>query len=235
MEYFDVYMLHWLNAKHYRIAEEQKEFDFLKEIKSKGLAKKIGFSFHDSPELLNTILTAHPETDVVLMQINYLDWDSAAVQFRKCYETAVKHGKAVENGINYFDMAGGHASIYPAYGKALADCRKNVLLQVYFGADYTSGEYGWDLSLDAVKKSVDRQLKNLQTDYIDFGFMHCLDEENDLNTYLANGVLDYIKEHYLTLEKTASDCIGCGHCDVRCPFTVAQSARMQEIKEYFGK
>ena len=327
---------------------------------------------------------------------------------------------ALENGINYFDMAGGHASIFPAYGKALADCRKNVFLQVHFGADYTSGEYGWDLSLDAVKKSVDWQMKNLQTDYIDFGFMHCLDEENDLNIYLANGVLDYIlelknqgvvrhiglsthspamankvldmgiidrlmfsinpmydygqgdyamgggneryelycrcekegvgisvmkpfnggllldgakspfkkalttvqclqyaldrpgvltvmqgagnipqlkenltyltaseeekdysiigsftpeetsgkcvyckhchpcpagldiglinkyydlarlgddlaKEHYLTLERTASDCIGCGHCDSRCPFAVAQSARMQEIKDYFGK
>ena len=26
---------------------------------------------------------------------------------------------ALEHGINYFDMAGGHAAIFPAYGKAL--------------------------------------------------------------------------------------------------------------------
>lgn len=43
------------------------------------------------------------------------------------------------------------------------------------------------------------------------------------------------KEHYLTLEKTAEDCIGCGHCNSRCPFGVQQAERMQEIKEYFGK
>ena len=42
------------------------------------------------------------------------------------------------------------------------------------------------------------------------------------------------KEHYLTLEHRAEDCVGCGHCDSRCPFHVAQSARMQEIQAYFG-
>ena len=43
------------------------------------------------------------------------------------------------------------------------------------------------------------------------------------------------REHYLTLEKTASDCVQCGHCNHRCPFHVDQMARMQEIAEYFGK
>lgn len=42
------------------------------------------------------------------------------------------------------------------------------------------------------------------------------------------------REHYLTLEKRAGDCGGCGHCDGRCPFHVAQSSRMQEILSYFG-
>ena len=31
-----------------------------------------------------------------------------------------------------------------------------------------------------------------------------------------------------------SSCIGCGHCDRRCPFHTAQSARMKEIAAYFG-
>ena len=42
------------------------------------------------------------------------------------------------------------------------------------------------------------------------------------------------REHYLTLERTASDCLSCGHCDRRCPFHVVQSRRMQEILAYFG-
>ena len=50
---------------------------------------------------------------------------------------------ACESGINYFDLAAGHATVFPAYGKALADLRKSVYLQIHFGADYTGGEYGW--------------------------------------------------------------------------------------------
>ena len=37
-------------------------------------------------------------------------------------------------------------------------------------------------------------------------------------------------EHYRTLEKNADDCVNCGHCDSRCPFSVKQSERMQEIR-----
>lgn len=42
-------------------------------------------------------------------------------------------------------------------------------------------------------------------------------------------------DHYRNLEKHAGDCVQCGHCDSRCPFGVAQSARMQEIAAYFGE
>ena len=95
VEYFDTYMLHWLCKKHYRIAQEQRQFDFLKELKATGKAKRIGFSFHDTPELLDQILTEHPETDCVLLQINYLDWEAPGIQSRECYEVAKKHGKDV--------------------------------------------------------------------------------------------------------------------------------------------
>jgi hypothetical protein len=40
-------------------------------------------------------------------------------------------------------------------------------------------------------------------------------------------------EHYRKLEKNASDCISCGHCDKRCPFHVHQSERMKKIAAYF--
>ncbi len=99
---------------------------------------------------------------------------------------------AMENGINYFDMAGGHAAIFDAYGKAIDGKRDKVYLQIHFGADYTSGEYGWTTNLNQIKKSIKWQLEKLRTDYIDFGFIHCMDEDKDLDTYIKNGVLDYI-------------------------------------------
>ena len=95
VSHFDVLMLHWLNEKNYRIAEKYDEFRFLREKKAEGSAVRIGFSFHDTAALLDEILTSHPETDIVLLQINYLDWESSGIESRKCYETCVRHGKKV--------------------------------------------------------------------------------------------------------------------------------------------
>lgn len=95
MGYFDVLMLHWLNDKNYAVAEKYDEFRFLAEKKAEGKAKEIGFSYHGNAALLDEILTAHPEVDVVLHQLNYLDWESAGIESRKCYETCVHHGKKV--------------------------------------------------------------------------------------------------------------------------------------------
>ena len=41
-------------------------------------------------------------------------------------------------------------------------------------------------------------------------------------------------EHYRNLARHAGECVGCGHCDRRCPFGVEQPARMREIAAYFG-
>ncbi len=114
--YFDVYMLHWLNARHYAIAEEHDQFRFLREKKAEGRAKRIGFSYHDSAALLDRILTAHPEVDVVQLQINYLDWDSAGIESRKCYETCVRHGKKV---IVMEPVKGGTLAVLPEEAEKL--------------------------------------------------------------------------------------------------------------------
>ncbi len=82
---------------------------------------------------------------------------------------------AVENGVNYFDLAAADANPFPAYGKALAGMRDKVYFQIHFGANYETGKYGWTTDLETIKRSVDWQLKSLQTDYIDFGFIHCID------------------------------------------------------------
>ena len=55
----------------------------------------MGFSFHGDAALLETILTKHPEMEIVQLQLNYLDWDDAQVQSRLCYEVAARHGKPV--------------------------------------------------------------------------------------------------------------------------------------------
>ncbi|QAT50523.1 aldo/keto reductase [Caproiciproducens sp. NJN-50] len=93
VEYFDYYLLHNLNVNHYAIAQKLDSFAFIQKKKQEGKVRKIGFSYHDNAGLLDEILTAHPEVDVVQIQLNYLDWNSESVQSRKCYEVVRKHKK----------------------------------------------------------------------------------------------------------------------------------------------
>ena len=100
---------------------------------------------------------------------------------------------ALENGINYFDMAAADDVPFAPFGRAVAGCRNKVYFQVHFGAEYRTGTYGWTLDLDKIKKSVDWQLEMMKTDYIDFGFIHCIDESADLDKVISGGTLDYMK------------------------------------------
>lgn len=95
VEYFDYYLLHNLGQENYRKAQELGSFEFVAGLKAAGKVRHTGFSFHDSAELLNRILTEHPEIELVQLQINYLDWDNESIQSRKCLETARAHGKQV--------------------------------------------------------------------------------------------------------------------------------------------
>ena len=113
------------------------------------------------------------------------------------YEAGMKEGvktleTAFQGGINYFDLAAGDGAAFPIWGAALSPVRRDVLFQIHFGADYSKGTYGWSLDLDTVKRSVDWQLKQLKTDYIDYGFIHCQDELSDWDTYRRNGIYDYV-------------------------------------------
>ncbi len=90
--YFDRYLLHALNGERLAALDEFGEWAFLRSLKEKGLARSIGFSFHDTADVLETILSAHPEVEFVQLQINYLDWEDEKVQSRKCYECARAHG-----------------------------------------------------------------------------------------------------------------------------------------------
>lgn len=93
--YFDFYLLHNVNRNNVADFERLHVWEYVQELKKQGLVKHAGFSFHDTADMLDELLTKHPEVDFVQLQINYIDWNSDAVQSRKCYEVARKHGKSI--------------------------------------------------------------------------------------------------------------------------------------------
>lgn len=101
---------------------------------------------------------------------------------------------AYEHGINYADLATAKAKTFSYYAAAFSSVRKQMHYQIHFGANYETGEYGWTTKLDTIKRQIDWQLSTLKTDYIDYGFIHCLDEESDWKAYQKNGVLEFLLE-----------------------------------------
>lgn len=93
--YFDYYLLHAMNGERYADTMRLGGFEFLRKVKEQGLARHVGMSFHDSADVLDRILEAHPELEFVQIQLNYLDWDDSKVQSRLCYETILRHGRKV--------------------------------------------------------------------------------------------------------------------------------------------
>ena len=102
--------------------------------------------------------------------------------------------KAMDHGINFFDMCTAGATYAPV-GRAIAGRREQVFLQMHFGAVYDeNGEYGWCRDFDTIRKTFLWELEQLNTDYADFGFLHCVDEESDFALLCEMGLLDYLKE-----------------------------------------
>ena len=57
----------------------------------------------------------------------------------------------------------------------------------------------------------------------------------DLAFAQKDNVPESVREHYLTLDHTAGECVECGACEKRCPFAVPVRSRMNQAKKLFGR
>ena len=101
---------------------------------------------------------------------------------------------AIQSGINYFDLCAGGAKVYAPFGRAIRDIRDQVYFQLHLGAVYSpEGEYGWSRDLNRIRETFEWEMRTMQTDYADFGFLHCIDELDDFDAVVENGILDFAK------------------------------------------
>ena len=200
VEYFDYYLIHSLTAKSYKLAKELDSFSFVQQKKAEGKIKHVGFSFHDNAEVLDLILSEHPEVEFVQLQINYLDWDSPRVQSRRCYEVAVKHGKPV---IVMEPVKGGTLAKLPAEAeKLLKDYNPN--------ASIASWAIRFAASLDNVMVVLSG-MSNFEQIQDNTNFMRNFEPLNEKERAIIAKVVDIIKGTITV------PCTTCGYCVAGCP------------------
>ena len=95
VDYFDFYLMHALNKDVYKHFVECEAFDVAKELKKSGKIKHIGISFHDTSDVLDKILSEHPEIEIVQIQFNYLDLKDPRVQSEDVYNVCRKYNKDI--------------------------------------------------------------------------------------------------------------------------------------------
>ena len=91
VDYFDFYLMHAQDRNNYQKFKRFKAYETAYKLKEEGLIRHFGISFHDKAEVLDMILSEHPEVEVVQIQFNYLDYEDASVESRKVYEVCEKY------------------------------------------------------------------------------------------------------------------------------------------------
>ena len=94
-DYFDFYLMHAQDRTIYERYQRLHAYETAYEFKKEGRVRHFGISFHDKADVLEKILTEHPEIEVVQIQFNYADYDDPSVESRAVYETCVRHGRGV--------------------------------------------------------------------------------------------------------------------------------------------
>ncbi len=208
--YFDYYLLHGIEAGSYAHYEKFDCFNWLLEKKAQGLVKHAGFSYHDSPELLDEILTKYPEMEFVQLQINYLDWESPWIQSRKVYEVAVKHGKPV---IVMEPVKGGTLANVPAEAEKLFRAAAPDLSAASWAIRFAASLPGVMVVLSGMSN-----LAQMRDNLSYMGDFHPLTEAE---TALTRKAADLINA------QIAVPCTGCSYCTSGCPMHIA-------IPQYFS-
>lgn len=211
IDYFDVFFVHNINVPWLKLAEDAKAFEYVKKMKEKGLAKKIGFSFHDNSILLKEVLDKYAEfLDIVQLELNYLDWEDPSIEARKCYELCVKYGLDVY----VMEPLKGGVIVNPS------DEIKNDFKEFNPDKSIASFALRFCASLEHVKivlsgmNNMEDLLDNCDTFE---NFKVISDEENEFLEKMAE------KLH----STVAVPCSECGYCVDACP-------EMIPIPEYFS-
>ena len=203
VSYFDYYLLHGIADDNVEKYEKFDCFNWLREKKKAGLVKKMGFSYHGTPELLDRLLTENPDMEFCQLQINYLDWNSAGIRAKDCYDVATKHKVPV-------------VVMEPIKGGTLANVPESVT-ELFKNYDPSMSLASWAI----------RFVASLPNVMVVLSGMSSLEQMEDNLSYMED--FRPLSEEEIAMVMKAADlineniqipCTGCSYCTEGCPMSI---------------
>jgi len=199
VDYFDFYLMHAQNAVNFEKYKRCRAYEIALELKEEGKVKHVGLSFHDKADVLDRILTEYPQMEVVQIQFNYLDYESPAVEARKCYEVCRRHGKPV---IIMEPVKGGNLAKLPEEAAKI--------LEGLGGGSAASYAIRFAAGFEGVM-SVLSGMGNLEMVLDNTGFMDSFKPLDEREKEAIRQVVDVFKT------QNTIACTGCEYCVSSCP------------------
>lgn len=96
-------------------------------------------------------------------------------------------------GINILDCWMSEPTVRSNIGIALKGRREKWMIQGHIGATWQHGQYARTRDLAQVKPAFEDLLTRLQTDYIDLGMIHFVDEAAEFERILSGEYMEYVR------------------------------------------
>ncbi|MEA5002841.1 MAG: aldo/keto reductase [Christensenella sp.] len=101
---------------------------------------------------------------------------------------------AMDMGVNILDIFMSEPNIRTNLGLGIKDRRDKIYVQGHICSVWENGQYGRSRDLEKSKFFIDDLFTRLDSDYIDIGMLHYIDEMEDWQNAQKNGIVDYMLE-----------------------------------------
>lgn len=88
---------------------------------------------------------------------------------------------AERNGINFLDIYSSNPELRSNLGYAMRGRREKFIIQGHMCSTWEDGQYLRTRDMEKTRKSFEDQLNRLETDYLDIGMIHYVDDEKDFD------------------------------------------------------
>ncbi|RAP47775.1 MAG: aldo/keto reductase [Methanosphaera sp. rholeuAM6] len=113
----------------------------------------------------------------------------------KEYSEIEKLVKYCENeGINLLDCWMSNPKVRSNLGKAIHKNRRKWIIQGHIGSTWQNEQYVKTREMDKVVSAFEDLLTRLQTNYIEFGMIHYVDEIKDYDKIMNSEFIEYVRE-----------------------------------------